>query len=107
VNPAQAAVASLLDDIDPADRELLDLARQILEPVEPLEYRSHPTDEGEGAWWLPADPLSGLGAPGELPADWWAGVLEGMRIGLELGRQIAAAPTPLREKPSIPGLRTR
>jgi hypothetical protein len=107
VNPAQVAVASLLDGVDPADQELLDLARQILEPVEPLVYEVHPTDEGEGAWWLPPDPLSRLGPPGELPADWWAGVLEGMRIGLELGRQIGANPAPRRERPSIPGLRTR
>jgi hypothetical protein len=148
MNPAQAAVAELLDSIDPGDQELLDLARQILEPVEPLEYEAHPTDEGEGAWWLEGPPAGwtmpgwayeardpyaslrdeaydykearreidarvrlGLPDPGELPPDWWAGVLEGMRIGIELGRLAAqAAPIGLDElppRPVLPGLRTR
>lgn len=46
-----------------------------------------PGDAGEGEWWL-AEP-----EPVEiaLPNDWWAGVLEGFRLGAELARLGPAA----------------
>jgi hypothetical protein len=151
MNPAQAAVAELLDGIDPGDQELIDLARQILEPVEPLVYEVRPTDEGEGAWWL-AEPPAGWTMPDwaheqreapdwfpgseweylatldrerqqareladraiDLPPDWWAGVLEGLRIGYALAQEIAAQPAHDRSRPEgapvrpiVPGRRAR
>jgi hypothetical protein len=107
------AIASI--EIDPNDLELVELARQIAEPVEPIVYEAHPTDEGEGAWWLaPPDPWRAyLDEPREPSNDWWAGCLEGIRIGIELARQgeppvegtvdpVAGIPRPV-----LPGRRLR
>jgi hypothetical protein len=140
------AVAGL--GIGPEEHELAELARQILEPVEPLEYEVHPADEGEGEWWLagPAagwtmpgwayearDPYAslrdeeydyreargelearvrlGLPDPGEPSTEWWHGCLEGIRIGIALGRRTAQADPigldKLPPRPVLPGLRTR
>lgn len=64
-----------------------------------------PGDHGQGEWWLPAPPPVETAEEIDLPNDWWAGCLEGFRLGLELGR--AQARTVESEAPQVDGLRMR
>jgi hypothetical protein len=112
-------------EIDATALDRITLALEISRPVDPLVYEVHPTDEGEGEWWL-AEPPARAAAPSlvgteweylaarareegrgrwaleqrplEMPADWWAGVLEGIRLGAEIAR----LPAPIEEAPVRP-----
>lgn len=78
-----------------------------------------PGDAGEGEWWLEAPPEGPLPAwcyawrgplaPVDYSSEWWAGCLEGMRIGLELARldptRGIGAPRDLVPGPPAPGRR--
>jgi len=93
-----------LDDED-CDGATIDLG--------PYPFGVIPGDHGEGEWWLPT-PIPAEEGALDLPPDWWAGCLEGFRLGLELGRQSDGAPaaeqTPPRRvlaEPTIRGRRWR